>query len=137
MLERREAQKFRRINVVVHQSGIVASGDVVESQPQSELVASQAKAVLQMRVQSKEIRKAALVGRADQLLAVVNHAKGESGAVVERIGKIQFVGDGQETPRDKPVGRIPIQGAARLLREQGIDQAEVQHRGGPRQSARI
>src|SRR5207237_8225240 len=89
VLKAGKAQKFRRINVVVHQPGIVAAGDVVESKPHSELVALQAEAVLQMRVENKIIGKAALIGLAHQLLVVVNHVEGESGAVVEREGKIE------------------------------------------------
>src|SRR5437016_1967744 len=81
-----------------------------------------------MDVEREICRKPLRIRRADELLVLVDEAVGISSPIVEGIRKIESLQKRARPPREETVRCVPGERAARLLAENGIVEAEVDHR---------
>src|ERR1051326_743482 len=98
------------VDDVVDHEGIAASGDVVKSAAQGEIVAEKVKAFFQLQVEGEIFGETLGAGSADQLLLGVEEAEGKSGAGFDRVGELHLVDDGEVeeghvSPGEKAVDR--------------------------------
>src|SRR5262249_45449007 len=80
-----------------------------------------------MQVQPFVGGKAVGAGGTDNLLLVIDRAKGEAGVYFERVGQIKAAHQGKNAPRNKPVGRVPGVRPGYLRAEGEIVQRIVEH----------
>ena len=83
------------VDSAVDYVGIAASGDVVESAADGEVVAEKVEAFFGLEVEGEVGGETLGAGWSDEFLLVVEEVEGESGAGFEGVGDFELMNDGE------------------------------------------
>jgi hypothetical protein len=100
-------KKIRRIDVVIYECIVGFVSEVVKSQPERPPVVQERSRSFKVEIETEVARKFPLIGFAYLLSLIVVGRKPETIPPLEEINNRIVLGDRENSPVQKPVGRIP------------------------------